>query len=419
MEFYDIRLIENKDALRQPCKIIIYGAGYKGKQVAKLLHAAEIQIQTFCDQSSELDGNTIIHNIGCLSPGKLIVSQILADETIPIYMIACIERPEEAWELFSGVKDNVRFITYWGISEHLYKYRYAYFVGNDEILWEYDKNNIHIKIGWATQISRYLQWYIDYRGEILVLTPGKVGSTSICRMIENSGKGAFHTHVMGFPHFLGALDCLKEEWNHIFSKINNIKIVCLVRNPLDKDYSHFWQIFRRGDIGTRNRIIFSEYACMQDMYDDYINTVIMSGESFEGNKYGYMMPVGWGDEFRWFDREIKKVLGIDIYDEKFDVKKGYAIYEKEGVEIFLGRLENFADVIPVLSKFIGADLQMERVNTADSAWFSMAYKEFRKEVKISQEYVDHYFKNNIYVDHFYSKDEQMRFLSKWQENITK
>lgn len=81
-------------------------------------------------------------------------------------------------------------------------------------------------------------------------------------------------------------------------------------------------------------------------------------------------------------------------------------------------MEKLDNLMPELSSFLGKKIQSgENDNKATDASYWLAYNKLKNELKLPQEYVEHYYKNNPYMNHFYTKDEQELFLSKWKTHI--
>lgn len=417
MEFYDIRLLECADALDIDKRIVIYGAGEKGREIARLLHEAEIKVDFFCDRNKKIDGDIIAYNIGCVHTEKIV--SILETYREIVYLIVCVEHPQDVWDFFSnqfnGGICEIRFVTYWGICQFFYQnlnsfFHRSRFFYNMYILEDNIKKRRLELIGF--NMLKHLACHGECNDEIWVVHPGKTGSTSVCEMLIKAGIRVWHSHVIAYPEHI--LSGFEEMWNNVLNRRlqRKLKIICFVRNPLDRDYSAFWQPF---SIDNPRKCVHSFPTSMQEKYDEFIRNVVLNdcGEKI----YALAKPQTWNDEFRWFDQELKRGIGIDIYDYPFDVEKGWNVIESSNIEIFIGKLEKMNNLLPYLSDFVGARLFSTHANDASKKWYSMAYKDFRRHVKITQEYVGHYFEGNKKVDHFYDEAEKREFRNAWVFNI--
>lgn len=129
------------------------------------------------------------------------------------------------------------------------------------------------------------------------------------------------------------------------------------------------------------------------------------------------MPYTWNDELEWFDEQLKKNLGIDVFQYPFDQKKGYTIIKKDNIELFLFKVEKMEAVSDKISEFAGTDkLPDINANAAKQKWYRLAYAQFRKEIQLPAEYVNHYYERNVKMDYFYSQEEKAGFLNQWRGN---
>ena len=125
----------------------------------------------------------------------------------------------------------------------------------------------------------------------------------------------------------------------------------------------------------------------------------------------------YGYSFGWYDDEFKNKLGIDIFEQPFDKEKGYTIYKKGSVEIFLYRLENLNSLESEMQSFIGRDdFKLLHTNNAEEKNISFIYKELKEKHQFPKGYIKLYYDDNERMDYFYTKEEQRQFLEKW--NIT-
>lgn len=183
---------------------------------------------------------------------------------------------------------------------------------------------------------------------------------------------------------------------------------------MSRDYSAFWQAFTE-DVQhiMWMPILGNDF---QKMYDAFIN-FILRGSSYTKNVLGDCMPYTWNDELEWFDEQLKKNLGIDVFQYPFDQKKGYTIIKKDNIELFLFKVEKMEAVSDKISEFAGTDkLPDINANAAKQKWYRLAYAQFRKEIQLPAEYVNHYYERNVKMDYFYSQEEKAGFLNQWRGN---
>lgn len=167
---------------------------------------------------------------------------------------------------------------------------------------------------------------------------GKVGSSTILKSLKalNLSKPIFYVHHLTYDlidkveknyinsnkpipmHIMGSKFLLNGLNKGI--DIKKLKIVTLVREPVARNISAF---FQNVDLS------FSDFNC-QDVDPVEIEALI---ENFL-QIYPHETPLAW------FDTQIKSVFGIDVFASNFPKSKGYKIYKADHPDMLLMRLEN-------------------------------------------------------------------------------
>lgn len=408
----DFEVFRDLDILKTKT-LILWGAEESGRQLKRTLKRIDVEIDKFCDFSINKWG-TYYDNAPVISPYKL---KKMCQSNSSVCIISCILMENDMLRYLQELKLNqVSFLSYWGIKtacaihgivlesegslpvyDDVWKYQQKYFFKN------------------TTPLMHFLKEIRTYKPEqVWNLSPGKVASKTIGNRLKHAGVTSLHLHEVTYPSHLW-----KGELKTIFDrrlKENlscGVKIVTGVREPLSRDYSAFWQPFS----GERPYLMPILNKDFQKMYEQYL------GLLFKNNAYKKMYLKEsysdiWRDEFEWFNEELKENIGIDIYQYPFDCEKGYQIICEGNIQIFIYQSEKLDTLMEALGDFLGKNISsLENTNESVNKAYHLAYKEFRKMVKLPRSYVDHYYKNNIYMNHFYSKDEQQYYLSKWEDNI--
>lgn len=414
---WDLEVCKDITLLKSASDIMIYGAGKKGKDIFFQLKNAGISVSFFLDLNiNKWDAH--IEDVKIISPFE--VKYAGKDNDGYIYILACIEQPKEVVDIFKYMKlTNVKIITYWGINMALYVNRqYLYGIGTKEI--------ILFDIQKKRRKDRFLDIGFSFMREIVtspenaiwVIQPGKTASSTLEKRLEEKMVPYIKTHKLEYPEYLLGSDHRKI-WEEGVEerKKKPLKIIIAVREPIARDYSAFWQAFSEGnEMAMEMPILHQDF---QKTYDGYIK-ILMDGSSCMKSVLGASMIFSWGDEFEWFDEQIKKYLGIDVFQYPFDKEKGYTIIEKGSIQILLYKMERLETILDEVGSFVGSEkLSSINENIGENKWYGLAYSQFRKEVKISKKYVDHYYCGNRKMDHFYSLEEKERFLDKWKRNIRK
>lgn len=408
---WDIELCKDIELLKDN-KVILYGAGVKGKEIQLKLLDIGIKVAFFCD-SDVNKWNKNIENVKVISPIKL---KQLYEGDGHVFVILCIQQEREVIKLLKEYQMFlVKVVSYWGIKTALF-FSFNGKKNTEEYncieLWKYRQSlkykNIAIK---------YLEQYMVAKSNaVWILQPGKTASSTLEKTFEECNIPYIKQHTLNYPNYI--LDeSMRMIWEStIQQKIKNkIKIVTAVREPLSRNYSAFWQAFTETLERAFSLSILDKD--IQRMYNNF-EKYIMLGTELAKKELGVALPYTWRDEFTWFDEEIKKFFGVDIYLYPFDKEKGYQIIRDGGVEIFIYKVEKINQIMDVLTDFIGVDKLLQiNANQAKDKNYAFAYEQFRQSVRVSKEYVDYYYNSNTYMDHFYTEKEKSDFLDKWKGNI--
>lgn len=413
---WDLEICRNINKLKDADKIIIYGAAEKGREIFGWLEDADLKIDFFCDRNMSIWGN-YFEDTEIISPFKLRDISI-ENEGASIFVIACVLHPQEILTLFNHLGlNNIKVITYWGI-------RVALRVNKETLYEQQSKRMLEIQIENQQRKNSIIIWaykllydlITSSKKTIWIVQPGKMATSSLESRMREKQISFIKEHILEFPDFV-----LSEEYRRMWEekiqeqKNDSLKVLAAVREPLSRDYSAFWQVF--SEIQERMLISSILDKDFQKMYENYVDLILKGRECIK-EKMGVSLEYTWNDEFEWFDEQIKKYLGIDVYEYPFNPDEGYTIIKKGNIELFLYKVEKMEAVLDKISSFIGTT-KLSSVNSNVSAqkWYGLAYVQFRKEVKLPKRYVEHYYVNNKKMDHFYTEEEKKEFLDKWKDNI--
>ena len=116
----------------------------------------------------------------------------------------------------------------------------------------------------------------------------------------------------------------------------------------------------------------------------------------------------------FFDQELKKIFGIDVFANEFLKSKGYEIYENEKAHVLLIRLEDLnACIKKAFKDFLNIDdFTLDNTNIGAEKVYAPIYKKFKETVVMPHSYLDKFY-NSTYVRHFYDEAEIQKFRDKW------
>ena len=217
---------------------------------------------------------------------------------------------------------------------------------------------------------------------VLIYQMGKVASSSIYRsLVKYYSGGVFHSH---------ALD--SENSTHVkllnYGKSNNqkLKLISLVREPISRNISAFFQNF-------------------QERYADLVrNDSVSEMMKVFIDSYPHDIPL------QWFDQRMKVDFGIDIYNHPFS-HEGYTIVENDVAELLVMKHDLNNDLKSnLVSDFIGiSSFQILNKNVSSKKSYDRLYKEFKK-LSLPQPYINQMY-DSKYMRHFYRE-----MISKNQES---
>lgn len=406
--------------------VYFYGAGKEGKKVLEFMRKLDIVPQGFCDSNSALRGK-MIDDVLIYTLDQLM--DIADKQDIMIIITSTIHR-DSIIKVLMDNKINCKNIY------TLFSLFYAiYFNRNNPILskenqkmlnemfdvWVYNESlKLHAKQAECTLKSLMLQ--DENNIPIIVYQPGKVGSNAVYETLKANNVDALRSHGLAYIEREGGAH-LKNAVIEKIRKFKKVKMITLIREPIAKDIGHFFQkaTMEEGDIGWIIKGIME-----QDFQNSFLNYLsIVTPMDFCGKKEEYDRKIishidyiniktNLGAYWGWYEEELKKNFGIDILEYPFDTEKGYTIIYKENIELLVLKLEKLDELKAVIGEFVGKEIMpILKVNCAQAKSYKYAYKQFYQEVILPKEYIEFYYKNNIYTNHFYSETERASYLEKW------
>lgn len=404
----DIELIENFEILTDK-KIILYGAGDYGRRAKNILDSiAGTCIEAFCVSSlnewKEKNKSDKYLGIRVKSINEL-EEMLLSDDYIIIVTVCSKYREAILDTIFKKVPSLESVYTWFGLrcsfELNIEDDRVDKEKKNDYMLIKKFKNEQYSYI-FTSGIKDCLVENCLKDNSIMIFQPGKVGSSTIRKSLFNINRKCNHIHVINSKNRLidsyknKSYDKLAEAWKKNYKKDDMIKIISLVRDPLARNISYFFELFHDdfivGDLPKKK------------IYESIINYIKV--DSLYG-KYGY--------EFEWFNLEIKELFDIDIYQYNFDRDKGYMVIKKGDVELLLLTMEKMNDNEKVIADFVeDSNFKLVNSNVGSEKEYKYAYKEVLNNIVIDKEILDFYYKDNEYMDYFYTEEQKKAFRKRWE-----
>jgi len=223
---------------------------------------------------------------------------------------------------------------------------------------------------------------------------GKVGSCTVCGMLEDAGIKAEHWHWIMNPDgefFQKQPLYVRAVRNGTVSGFN---VISMVREPMVRNLSG---MFQKISLYINDK---------RQMTPERVWEVFM-------RSYYHEYPQ------LWFDTELLGVYGLNYREYPFDRERGYSIYELNGNRFLLIRLENFETaLVPALQEFLGVETELQHKNRTryyTHRDITELYED-AKRLTFPKEFV-----NQIYdmphVRHFYTDKEIEGFKRRWSDAI--
>lgn len=228
--------------------------------------------------------------------------------------------------------------------------------------------------------SSLLRKYAD-AGNILIYQMGKVGSTSLQEGITNSSH--FHTLYNNYPcqamfRYYGRelqfkLLVKNAVKRSLILRRPEVRILCVVREPRARSISMLFQ-----DIN----IWMSEY------FRGHFEEARREGMELLFDVYCKACDHGYHNT--WFDREIRRFTGIDVFAAPFDTRAGYALHQRGKFRLLLVRAEDTQRNLPVIEDFCGQEIVMQNLNNACNKWYGPVYGELRDRIMARRPFPEAY-----------------------------
>ena len=118
----------------------------------------------------------------------------------------------------------------------------------------------------------------------------------------------------------------------------------------------------------------------------------------------------------WFDLEIKRSVGIDVFDSPFPHTKGYAICENAFARLLVFRSDFLPKLPAMLKEFLGCNPRaVINRNLGTAKDYAEAYATAKARLRLPTDFVVSQYNRRL-ARHFYSVAERRRLLLRWAES---
>ena len=239
---------------------------------------------------------------------------------------------------------------------------------------------------------------------LIILTPGKVGSSSIYYTLKKKLKRQNVFHI----HFLSKKGIKKAKKNHLSSdrkslplhliiselllkelkKFNKqIKVITVIREPVSRTVSSFFQNldFYKNSIEDSNLSI-NESEAIAILEKKISNSV--------------------DDITRWLKFEIEDNFNVNLYEKAFSKKK-YVIIKNQKIDLLFLKMEDLNDVFTNSTKEffnLKKGFILKNYNEGKKKYYSKQYEILKRSIKTDKAILKK-IKSSKYYTHFYEKTD--------------
>ncbi|MFZ5572835.1 MAG: putative capsular polysaccharide synthesis family protein [Thermodesulfobacteriota bacterium] len=273
-----------------------------------------------------------------------------------------------------------------------------------EILFRFQAGSIHFR-------------NFDRKPPILIYQMGKVGSSTVHHSLEKAGLGRpiYHIHFLDREHIDGIVRTYYRTSGvlrpkHLFISLalapklsgkhaGRLKVITLVRDPIARALSDVFEnaaLFNGGRLIQEGR--FQETAIRSHLE----NTLTRFDERTD-----YACT--------WFDREIRKVLHLDVYAYPFDYQAGFTLIHKDKVDLLILQLESLSKTFePAMGRFLNTTrpIPLLNTNTGEAKAYASQYQRMKESFRLPENICRKIY-GSKYCRHFYNQNAIDRFIQKW------
>ncbi|MDR8393373.1 putative capsular polysaccharide synthesis family protein [Aliifodinibius sp. S!AR15-10] len=247
---------------------------------------------------------------------------------------------------------------------------------------------------------------------IIILTPGKVGSSSIYKTLKSEFKNpVFHIHRLsagGVEHSIMQhlnSDRKSRPLHLIVAKLlreklkaydGDLYIITSIREPISRAVSAFFQ-----------------------NTDFYKNEIEKAGLNIDQDKAKKLLSekldASITDKLEnWFEEEIKRNFNIDVFEEPFNTSNNYLIKRKDDISYLLLKMEALDETFPIAIKDfldLPSTLKLKNTNIGSEKHYSKAYRNIKKDISINTKDLEKIIKSKFFKKFYPNSTELVK--QKW------
>lgn len=256
-----------------------------------------------------------------------------------------------------------------------------------------------LEIEWATRFGDEVP--------VIVYQMGKVASTAVARclraqcpnpvyqvhrMTEDYIDEVYETHRRGrFAPMLPYDYRGRLLYKRIVEPRKPAYLISLVRDPVARNISGYFQ----NRVQTTGVPVTELDLDVPALTEDFLET------------YPYEVAL------EWFDRELKRTTGIDIFAHAFDPEQGHRTVQEGPFQLLVVRTDLPDEEKGVaLGEFLGETVEIRRFHESADKAYAEKYAAFKSSVELPDSYLDRMYDSRL-ARHFFSTDEIDRLRARW------
>lgn len=274
--------------------------------------------------------------------------------------------------------------------------------------WNTRRNNNH----WLEKLEAHLKTSDPI---LVVHQMGRAGSMTTVNSLRSAGFAlpVYHTHWLNVETIQKRLNNLKQrpESSHPL----NIRVAHRLAEELKRDGTtrRRWKlvsIFREPVARNISVFFLSIDAFVDDFFRRYACGEVDNDQLLEV----FLRDFPHDQPIDWFEKEVRQVFGIDVYEYPFPQDLGYQVIRTERVDLLLIKLERLNNCYQdAFRDFLGINVpRLEHTHiTEQNPSYSM-YKDFVRHAMLPSSYLERIYQSR-FGQHFYGLEERQAFERKW------
>lgn len=236
---------------------------------------------------------------------------------------------------------------------------------------------------------------VSKRKVIINYQPGKVASSTVCRYFKINKDVFWHVHRFNNTYIHNKKD--KNNILRFIDKItlklflmhSDVKIICGYRDPISRNIAMFFQTYE------------ANYGEKIEVYD------------FDILKKRFMSDFPQDEIILWFDKEMKQLTGVDIFEHNFDREKGFQTFKGKDCSVFLYRMDKVNNLESDIATFFNDDnYKILTTNRSSDKWYHPFYSRFLSDISFDKTYLRKIYSSKVCM-HLYTNDELQVMKSRW------